>query len=37
MHALQQRLEMASVKASHGWTEMSIGEIETVSWDSCLL
>lgn len=30
MHALQQRLEFASIKTSHGWADMSIGEIETV-------
>lgn len=30
MQALQQRLELASVKASHGWTGMTINEIETV-------
>jgi hypothetical protein len=30
MQALQQRLELASVKASHGWTGMTIHEIETV-------
>ncbi|KAK8861421.1 hypothetical protein IAR55_002240 [Kwoniella newhampshirensis] len=28
MHALQQRLELASVKATNGWTDMSINEIE---------
>jgi len=30
MQALQRRLELASVKASHGWTGMTINEIETV-------
>ncbi|ORY29499.1 hypothetical protein BCR39DRAFT_168847 [Naematelia encephala] len=29
MLALQQRLELASVKATNGWKNMSIGEIET--------
>ncbi|WWD16673.1 hypothetical protein CI109_101103 [Kwoniella shandongensis] len=28
MHALQQRLELASVKATNGWTDMTINEIE---------
>jgi hypothetical protein len=28
---LQQRLELASIKTNHGWTDMSINEIETVS------
>lgn len=31
MHQLQQRLELASVKASNGWTDLSVKEIETVS------
>lgn len=30
MQALQQRLELASVKASNGWTDMTINEIEKV-------
>lgn len=30
MHTLQQRLKLASVKAEHGWTDMSINEIENV-------
>lgn len=29
---LQQRLELASFKTNHGWTDMSINEIETVSF-----
>lgn len=29
MHQLQQRLELASVKASNGWTDLSVKEIET--------
>ncbi|KAK6907183.1 hypothetical protein I203_101173 [Kwoniella mangroviensis CBS 8507] len=29
MQALQQRLELASIKATHGWKDMSIKEIET--------
>lgn len=29
---LQQRLELASFKTNHGWTDMSINEIETVSY-----
>ncbi|KAK4686891.1 hypothetical protein P7C73_g3236, partial [Tremellales sp. Uapishka_1] len=29
MQSLQQRLELASVKATNGWTDMSLGEIET--------
>jgi hypothetical protein len=38
MQALQQRLELASVKASNGWTDMTINEIETVSSASaCVL
>jgi hypothetical protein len=28
---LQQRLELASIKTNHGWTDMTINEIETVS------
>lgn len=29
MQALQQRLELASLKTSHGWKDLSIGEIES--------
>jgi hypothetical protein len=28
---LQQRLELASIKTNHGWSDMTIKEIETVS------
>ncbi len=35
MQALQSRLELASVKATNGWTDMTIGEIETVRFPVC--
>ena len=30
MQSLQQRLELASVKATNGWNDMTLGEIENV-------
>ena len=32
MQTLQQRLKLASVKAEKGWTDLTLNEIETVSW-----